>query len=118
MKAAAARECKHRLDDLRAGRFEAPLRLGEIAGVEDHQRAAAFGSGIAAEGEATGQAAIAELAVARAKVLEGPAEGLAVEIARARDVADGELDIVDAVIVAGFGHALSPSKSVNARAGA
>ena len=40
-----------------------------------------------------------------AAVRKGPAEGLAIELTRARDVADSELDIVDTAIVAWVNHA-------------
>jgi hypothetical protein len=77
---------------------EATLRLAQVVGIEDHQRPARIHQ--AALGEAASQPPIAELAEGGAVVRKVPAEGLSIELTRARDVANGELDIVDTAIVA------------------
>src|SRR5262245_56058980 len=101
---AAAREGKDRLHDRRAGAFELLLGCLEIVGVEDHQGAArpdrSSGTSLTTECKTAGEAAVAELAVARTVILEGPTESLAVECARASDVGDQKFDVVDALIVA------------------
>src|SRR5436190_388490 len=114
MEASAAGERIGGLDDLSAGPLEPCLRRVEIAGVEDHQRTAGLdrSAGIArpSERKAAGEAAVIELAIVRTEIPEGPAEGFAIKRARTHDVADGEFDIVDALIVAGCGHGRGPSQ--------
>jgi hypothetical protein len=103
MEAAAAGEAEDRLGDAAAGTLDPALRVLQIIGIEDDE-CAGTGRDSVGPGEAAGQAAVVELAVVRAVVLEGPAEGLAVEVPRAGDVGDGEFHIVDAAIVARLGH--------------
>src|SRR5687767_13935325 len=93
------------LHDFRAGLFEALLRRGEILGVEDDEGPTRTGLAFC---QAAGQPPVAELAIHRNVVLEGPTEGRVVEPARARDVADGELDVVDPAIVAWLGRDIPP----------
>ncbi len=92
MQAAAARKREDRFHDHCAGLLQASLGVGEIIRIEDHQSAAArldraAGIAVAAESKAAGQATIVELTVARAVILERPAESAAIEVARACDVA-------------------------------
>src|SRR6185295_6589017 len=102
MKAPAAGKTEEGLDDLRARLLQAAPSLIEVVGIEDHEGAARRDR--IALGEAARQASIGELAIVGAVIGEAPAEGLAVERARERDVADCELDVVDAAIVARFCH--------------
>ena len=87
MKAPATGKGKDRFDHLCAGVLETALRLGKVVGIEDHQWSARGDR--AALGKAPSHPPIAELAIGGAVVGEGPAECLAVELARSRDVADG-----------------------------
>jgi hypothetical protein len=74
MKASAAGKGKNRFDDPCTDVFEATLRLAQVLGIEDDQRPARIHR--AAFGEAASQPPIAELAIGRAIVRKGPAEGL------------------------------------------
>ena len=98
MKASAAGKGKNRFEDPCAGVFKASLRLAQVVSIENHRRPARIHR--VALGEAAGQPPIAELAIGGSLIRKGPAEGLAIELTRARDVADSELDIVDTTIVA------------------
>src|SRR5690348_289345 len=104
MEAPAAGKGIGRPHDPAAGRHHAPLDLGEVVGIEDHQWPARMDG--TAGGEAAGEAPVIELAVAGPIVGEAPAEGPAVEGLCTGDVADVELDIVDAAILARCGHAV------------
>ena len=74
MKASAAGKGKDRFDDPCAGVFKASLRLAQVVSIENHQRPARIHR--VALGEAAGQPPIAELAIGRAIVRKGPAQGL------------------------------------------
>ena len=76
VEAPSARKAEERIDDLGPRSLQASLRFHEIIGIKDHQRSARLRT--VAFGKAAGQAAIAELAIVGAVVLEAPAEGLAV----------------------------------------
>src|SRR6185369_4333875 len=97
METPAAGKVEDRLGDPPARGLDPALRLGEILGVEDHQRPP--GLRRCTGGEAALQAAIVELAIARPIVGEAPAESLAVEGFCALQGRNPELDVIDPAII-------------------
>ncbi len=89
MEPPAAGEGEDRLGDAAAGGLDAALDVGEVVGIEDHERAARPRRGV--RREAALQPSAGEFAISGAIVGERPADGAAIEALGALDVGDARV---------------------------
>ena len=108
MEPPTAGKAEDRANDFTAGLYDPPLHGLEVGRVDDHQRAT--GAHLLCSLKAAAQPPIGKAGVIGPVVLEGPAEGGAVEPLGVRHALDGELDVVDAAIVLGVCHNRLPEE--------